>query len=88
MTVLLLGTISPMDCKRKTPTAISPNAPATKTYVGMAKSNPDSRTPLRFPSVKMPIPTSASWTRYGSATGYAETMAATPAAILTATVSV
>ena len=58
----------------------------TKRYVGTAKILPDSRTPRRFPQVRMTIETSPKATRCSCRAGNADVIAATPAATLTATV--
>ena len=59
-----------------------------KKYVGTAKMRPDSRMPRRLPTVSSARNTSDSSTRLTCIAGKAEVSAATPAAMLTATVSV
>ncbi len=59
-----------------------------KKYVGTEKMRPDSRTPRRLPSARTVMNPSDSSTRLTCSAGNADVSAATPAAILTATVSV
>jgi len=73
---------------RNTPTTMSPSIITMKKYVGTEKILPDSRTPRRFPIMRIatkPIPIV---TRWSCRAGTAEVSAATPAATLTETVSV
>ena len=55
-------------------------------YVGAAKSTPASRMPRRLPSVMRAISASAKTTRFSWRAGTNEEIAATPAALDTATV--
>jgi hypothetical protein len=57
-----------------------------KKYDGSANKDPDSRMPLRFPIVRRATNTRASSTRTEESSGSADVMAATPAAVETATV--
>jgi hypothetical protein len=57
-----------------------------KKYVGTAKIRPDSRMPRRFPTIRMKTNARVSSTRLTCQSGKAEVIAATPAAMLTATV--
>ena len=59
-----------------------------KKYVGMAKIVPDSRSPRRLPIVSSDTKTTARMTRSSWSSGIADVIAATPAAVLTATVNV
>jgi hypothetical protein len=58
----------------------------TKKYVGAAKIRPDSRMPRRLPSISTRTNASVSSTRFTCHWGNADVTAATPAAMLTATV--
>ncbi len=57
-------------------------------YVGTANSRPDSRTPRRFAAASRTASVTATPTRWSRSGAIADTMAAVPAAIDTATVSV
>ena len=70
-----------------TPTASVAYMTSRKPYVGNANRKPDSRTPRRFPSVKITMQPRESATRCDSSPGTAEVRAKTPAATETATVS-
>jgi hypothetical protein len=59
---------------------------AMKKYVGVAKMRPDSRIPRRLPRVSNATNTRAISTRIVCHWGNADVIAATPAAMLTATV--
>jgi hypothetical protein len=72
---------------RQAPTAISIRRLTTKKYVGSAKIRPDSRMPRRLASVMSTTNPSAISTRLRCQAGNADVIAATPAAMLTATVN-
>ncbi len=73
--------------ERNRPTPISAVSARTYTYVGPAKSRPDSFTPRRLPTVMRPTKKMHIGTRMSWVDGNAEVMAATPAETDTATVS-
>jgi hypothetical protein len=60
---------------------------ARNAYVGTAKSAPAWRTPRRFPASSRPMTATPIGTVSGASAGTADVIAATPAAIDTATVS-
>ena len=72
---------------RQPPTVIRTRAERMKKYVGTANICPDSRTPRRLPIVRISTKPSVISTRLTCQAGNADVIAATPAAILTATVS-
>ncbi len=78
---------SPSTTPRKAPHAIIRKTPATKTYVGIAKSVPDSRTPRRFITVSSRITPIAQGTLFSTTKGTAEPRFSMPEEIDTATVS-
>src|SRR5688572_27372477 len=69
------------------PTASIVKTVMTKAYVGTAKSRDDSLVPRKFATVSSTTNTSAISTRHSRSVGYAEVIAATPAATETATVN-
>ncbi|CAM5373492.1 hypothetical protein SGRIM128S_07103 [Streptomyces griseomycini] len=71
---------------RNAPQAIMVKTPATKTYVGTAKSVPDSLTPRRFISVSSTITPIAQATLCSTTNGIAEPRFSMPEEIDTATV--
>lgn len=71
---------------RKAPHAIIRKTPVTKTYVGIAKSFPDSFTPRRFISVSSTMTPTAQSTLCSTTNGIAEPRFSMPDAIDTATV--
>ncbi len=77
-------TVPPMTCHAPRPTSVS--VVTMKKYVGTAKMLPDSRMPRRFPIISSATNPSVSSTRLTCQSGNAEVIAATPAAMLTATV--
>ena len=70
----------------KNPSASIAKTHATKPYVGIANTLPDSLMPRRFISASTATRPSDRLTAYGARDGTAETMLATPAATDTATV--
>jgi hypothetical protein len=72
---------------RYAPTASIRKMLTMKKYVGTENIRPDSRTPRRLPSISMATNASASHTGLRCHSGSAEVSAATPAAMLTDTVS-
>jgi len=74
------------DTTRKSPYAMRPASERTYTYVGMAKIIPASRMPRRFPMASRAMNASPSGTRMSCSAGANDVMAATPAAVETATV--
>src|SRR5437588_10316043 len=67
------------------PTPIIASMRTMKTYVGMLKAMPDSRTPLRFTAISTNVDAMQRATACGASAEYAEVIAATPAEIETAT---
>ncbi len=78
--------VSPRTSPRKAPQMIMMNTPATKRYVGMAKSLPDSLTPRRFISVSSTMAATAQAVLCSTTKGMAEPRFSTPEAMDTATV--
>src|SRR5439155_6377923 len=72
---------------RQVPTPMSTSVVTMKKYVGTEKIRPDSRMPRRLPSISTVTKASVISTRYTCHCGTADVIAATPAAMLTATVS-
>src|SRR3989442_2629218 len=72
---------------RHAPTAIIARMLMMKKYVGAAKSRADSRTPRRLPTMRITTNASAISIRLRCRAGQADVIAATPAAMLTDTVS-
>jgi hypothetical protein len=71
---------------RNAPQAIMAKTPTTKTYVGIAKSFPDSLTPRRFISVSSTMTAIAQGTLFSTTKGIAEPRFSMPEEIDTATV--
>ncbi len=78
--------VSPRITPRTTPHAIMMKTPPTKTYVGIAKSLPDSFTPRRFISVRSTITPAAQNTLCSTTKGIAEPRFSMPEEMETATV--
>ncbi len=74
--------------KRYRPTTSVIPMTSRKKKVGMAKTEPLSRTPRRLTSVTRKMMATANTTRYGPRSGKAETICATPDEIDTATVRI
>ena len=82
------GAGAPDHAYRTKPTPSRSPKAAMNRYDGRAKSRPDSRSPRRLPRAMSAIATTQTMTRWSNSIGTAEVMAATPAEMLTATVSV
>lgn len=78
--------VSSRTSPRNAPHAIMMKTPATKTYVGIAKSFPDSFTPRRFISVSSTMTATAQSTLFSMTKGTAEPRFSMPEEIETATV--